>query len=80
MYSKIAISACRRVSHDRRQINSALMVLKNASTATLKLLYLSTRGFQCFWPAKMGKDFPDDVAFQAANDRNRSIVTAVTAP
>ena len=32
MYSKIAISACRLVSHDRRQISSALMVLKNVST------------------------------------------------
>jgi len=25
MYSKIAISACRRVFHDRRQISSALI-------------------------------------------------------
>ena len=32
MYAKIAISACRLVSHDRRQISSALMVLKNVST------------------------------------------------
>jgi hypothetical protein len=35
MYSKIAISACRLVAHDRRQISSALMVLKNVSTAAL---------------------------------------------
>lgn len=32
MYSKIAISACRRVSQGRRQISSALMVFKNVST------------------------------------------------
>ena len=32
MYAKIAISACRLVAHDRRQISSALMVLKNVST------------------------------------------------
>jgi hypothetical protein len=36
--------------------------------AALKLLYLSTPDFQYFWPAKMGKDFTDDVAFQAASD------------
>ena len=42
MYSKIAISACLRVSHDRRQISSALLVLKNVSTAALMLLYLSS--------------------------------------
>jgi hypothetical protein len=35
MYSKIATSACRRVSHECRQISSALMVLKNVSTAAL---------------------------------------------
>ena len=29
---------------------------------------LVNTGFQCFWPAKMGKDFPNDEAFQAAND------------
>jgi hypothetical protein len=39
-----------------------VMVLEHVSTAALRLLYLSTRGFQCFWPAKMGKDFPNDVA------------------
>tara|TARA_Y100001951_G_scaffold101885_1_gene107599 strand:- start:169 stop:306 length:138 start_codon:yes stop_codon:yes gene_type:complete len=35
MYSKIAISACRRVAHVRRQISSALMVLKKVSIAAL---------------------------------------------
>tara|TARA_B100001765_G_scaffold61789_1_gene37071 strand:- start:260 stop:370 length:111 start_codon:yes stop_codon:yes gene_type:complete len=35
MYSKIATSACRRVSHDLRQISSALIVLKKVSTAAL---------------------------------------------
>lgn len=44
------------------------MVLKNVSIAALKLLYLSTRIFQCFWPAKMGEDFATDIAFQATND------------
>jgi hypothetical protein len=34
MYSKIAISACLRVSHDLRQINSALMVVKDTASAT----------------------------------------------
>jgi len=33
MYSNTAISACRRVSHDLRQISSALIDLKNGSTA-----------------------------------------------
>ena len=33
MYSKIAISAFRRVSRGCRQISSAFMVLKNVSTA-----------------------------------------------
>ncbi len=35
MYSKIAISACRRVSHHRRQFISALIMLKNVSAAAL---------------------------------------------
>jgi len=35
MYLKIAISALRRVSQGCRQISSALMVLKNVSTAVL---------------------------------------------
>lgn len=35
MHSKIAISACRRVSHGRRQISSTVIVLKNVSTAAL---------------------------------------------
>jgi hypothetical protein len=35
MYSKIAVSACRLVSHECRQINSALMDLKKVSTAAL---------------------------------------------
>jgi hypothetical protein len=35
MYWKIAVSAWRRVSQLRRQINSALMVLKKVSTAAL---------------------------------------------
>jgi hypothetical protein len=39
MYSKIAISACRRVSHECRQISSALMVLKNVSTVALSGQY-----------------------------------------
>jgi len=35
MFSKIAISACRLFAHDHCQISSALMVLKNVSTAAL---------------------------------------------
>ncbi len=35
MYSKIAILACRRVSRDLSQISSALMGLKEVSTAVL---------------------------------------------
>jgi hypothetical protein len=35
MYSKIALSACLRLSHDRRQISLALMVLKKVSAAAL---------------------------------------------
>ena len=34
----------------------------------VKLLYLSTLGFQCFWSAKMPEDFADDVAFQTPDD------------
>jgi hypothetical protein len=34
----------------------------------LKLLYLSTCCFADLRAAKMFEDFPDDVAFQAAND------------
>lgn len=37
MYSKIAISACRLVFQNRRQINSALIVFKNVSTAALSV-------------------------------------------
>ena len=33
MYWKMAVSAWRRVSHVRRQISSALIVLKKVSTA-----------------------------------------------
>ncbi|KMK64638.1 hypothetical protein IMCC21224_13173 [Puniceibacterium sp. IMCC21224] len=68
MYSKIATSACRRVAHDRRQISSALMVLKNVSTAALKLLYSSSLDLGQFWDAKLAIDFADDVAFQATNN------------
>ena len=68
MYSKMAISAALRVPHECRQINSALMVLQKVSIAALKLLYLSTRVFQCFWPAKMRKYFTDDIAFEATNN------------
>ena len=39
MYSKIAISAFRRVSHECRQISSDLMVLKKVSTAALHSSY-----------------------------------------
>jgi hypothetical protein len=35
MYWKMAVSARRRVSHDLRQISSALMVLKKVSTTAL---------------------------------------------
>jgi hypothetical protein len=35
MYWKMAVSACRRVSQVRRQISSALMVLKKVSMAAL---------------------------------------------
>ena len=49
-------------------ISSALIVLKNVSITALKLLYLPTRFFQCFWPAKMRKDFTNNIAFQTAND------------
>jgi len=35
MYSKIVISACQRVSRGRRQISSALIIMKKVSTAAL---------------------------------------------
>ena len=35
MYWKMAVSACRRVSQVRRQINSALIVLKKVSMASM---------------------------------------------
>ena len=68
MYLKIAISVARRVCHECLQINSALIVLKKVSIAALKLLYLSIWFFQCFWPAKLGEDFTNDIAFKTAND------------
>ena len=40
MYSKIALSACHRVSLDCRLINSALLDLKNVSTAGLERFLL----------------------------------------
>ena len=41
MYSKIAISACRLVFQNRHQINSALMVFKNVSSAALSVNFHS---------------------------------------
>jgi hypothetical protein len=63
MYSKIAISACLRVSHDCRHISSAFMVLKKVSTAALKLLYSSSLDLGRFWDAKLAINFAHDVAF-----------------
>ena len=62
MYSKMAISAFRRVSQGCRQISSALMVLKNVSTAALKLLYSSSGDLSCFRHTELAVDFADDVA------------------
>jgi hypothetical protein len=44
MYSKMAISACRLVSQDCRQISSALMVLKKVSTAAVVTITLAAHG------------------------------------
>jgi hypothetical protein len=44
------------------------MVLKNVSTAALKLLYSSSGLLERFRYAKLAIDFADDVAFQATND------------
>ena len=63
MYSKTAISAFRRVFQGCRQISSALMVLKNVSTAALKLLYSSSLDLGRFWDAKLAINFAHDVAF-----------------
>ena len=68
MYSKIARSACRRVYCGCRQISSALLDLKNVSTAALKLLYSSSGDLSYFRDAKLAVDFANDVAFQATND------------
>ena len=68
MYSKMALSVCRRVSYEWRQISSALMDLKNVSTAALKLLYSSSGDLSYFWDAKLAVDFANDVAFQATTD------------
>jgi len=68
VYSKIALSACHRVSNEWRQISSALMVLKNVSMAALKLLYSSSGDLSYFWDAKLAVDFANDVGFQATID------------
>ena len=68
MYSKIALSACRRVYRGCRQISSALLDLKNVSTAALKLLYSSSGDLSYFRDAKLAVDFANDVAFQATID------------
>ena len=64
----MANSVSLRVCHDLRQIISALMVLKNVSTAALKLLYSSSGDLSYFRDAKLAVDFANDVAFQAAID------------
>ena len=68
MYSKIALSACRRVYCGCRQISSALLHLKNVSTAALKLLYSSSGYLSYFRDAKLAVDFANDVGFQATID------------
>ena len=68
MYSKMANSASLRVCHELRQIIWALMVLKNVSTAALKLLYSSSGDLSYFWDAKLAVDFANDVGFQATID------------
>jgi transposase len=44
-WRRISPAICAAMS---RQISSASILLKNVSTAALKILYLSTRVFQCF--------------------------------
>ena len=68
MYSKIALSACHRVYCGCGQISSALLDLKNVSTAALKLLYSSSGDLSYFRDAKLAVDFANDVAFQATID------------
>ena len=68
MYSKIPLSACRRVYCGCRQISSALLDLKNVSTAALKLLYLSSGDLSYFRDTKLAVDFANNVAFQATID------------
>ena len=68
MYSKIALLACRRVYRGCRQISSALLDLKNVSTAALKLLYSSSGDLSYFGDAKLAVYFANDVALQATND------------
>ena len=64
----MANSASLRVCHELRQIISAMMVLKNVSTAALKLLYSSSGDLSYFRDAKLAVDFANDVAFQATID------------
>ena len=68
MYSKIALSACRRVYCGCRQISSVLLDLKNVPTAALKLLYSSSGDLSYFRDAKLAVDFANDVTFQATID------------
>ena len=68
MYSKIALSACRRVYCGCRQISSVLLDLKNVSTAAMKLLYSSSSDLSYFRDAKLAVDFTNYVTFQATID------------
>ena len=68
MYWKMALSACRRVYCGCGQISSALLHLKNVSTAALKLLYSSSGYLSYFRDAKLAVDFANDVGFQATID------------
>ena len=58
----MAVSACRRVSHDLRQINSALIVLKKVSTEALMLLCSSSGNRRRLWPAEGGEYLSYDVS------------------
>ena len=68
MYWKMAVSACRRVSHVLRQISSALMVLKKVSTAALMFLCSSSGNRRRLWPAEGGEYLSYDASLDAAHD------------
>jgi hypothetical protein len=45
-----------------------VMVLKNVSTVSLKLLYSSGSNLDHFWNTELAVDFADEVALQASNN------------